>query len=146
MNDEELNKEASLKIDSHKEIKNYFTYLDSISKALSDRLDELESENKTLKTELTKIQLEFDEKNNECYEYKEQIEIVSQKFMELSEKFEDIGEKYEKEQKRYNLIETENARNMDELKNLRKENKLLLSNVAGKGKETLRQKISGYFK
>lgn len=135
-----------IETDTHKEFKNYFTYLDNISKALSERLDELEAENEDMKSELIRTQQEFDEKNIECEDFKEQIEALSSKLIEFTEKYEELNEKFEKEQKRYNLIVVENNRNMDELKNLRKENKLLQSHVSDSKRETILEKLKKIIK
>jgi hypothetical protein len=135
LRDDKLNDDMLNDIDSNKEIGNYFTYLDSISKALSKRLDELENENKTLKNELLIQRHEADEK-----------ELIIKKLNELGLKFEELSEKYEKEQKRAKLLEVENARNMDEMKNLRKENKILLSKTSDRSKETLLEKFQRLIK
>lgn len=132
--------------DTHKDVKNYFAYLDNISKALSERLDELEKENGELKSELQELLKQYNEKNNECNDYKGQIEIISKKFIELNEKYEELNEKYDKEQKRYNLVYVENNRNMDELKNLRKEIKLLQSRASDNSKEKFFDKIKKIIK
>lgn len=141
MKDEKNNDEVFFNIDSNKEIGNYFAYLDSISKALSKRLDELEMENKSLKDGISKLSEAAVETNNECLEYQQQMGVMSRKFIELSEKYEELLEKYEKEQRRSKLLEIENARNMDDIKNLRKENKALSAKTATKEKETLKDKI-----
>lgn len=146
LKDEKTDNEIGEETDSHKEIKNYFTYLDNISKALSERLDELENENNDLKAELVEAKKEYNEKDNDCSEYREQIEILSRKLMDLNEKYEELNEKYEKEQKRYNLVYVENTRNMDELKNLRKEIKALQSHVSDNNREGIIDKIKKLIK
>lgn len=133
-------------IDSNKEVTNYFTYLDNISKALSKRLDDLENENKALKTELIKLSLEAQDMDAACLDYRSHDEIISKKYLEMSEKFEELNEKYEKEQKRAKLLEVENTRIMDDLKVLRKENKVLVLQNSDRGKETLMEKIQRLIK
>ena len=146
LKDDKLSYEPIIDTDSHEEIGNYFTYLDTISKALSKRLDELEVDNKRLKTDVSRIENEYYTKELESKEYKEQIEIINLKCKELEAKNIELVDKYENHQKRYKLMEIENARNMDEMKNLRKENKLLLSQSNVKHKETLREKIKKIIK
>ena len=134
LKDEKLKDEIFVNLDETKDVGSYFTYLDNISKALSKRLDDLEYENQTLKNELLRLKLEDDEIENRYLENKEQMEALTNKYNELVEK-------YEKEQKRAKLLELENARNMDDLKTLRKENKILVSQTSDNVKQTFIEKI-----
>lgn len=134
LKDEKLKEDFFINLDPNKDIGDYFTYLDNISKALSKRLEDLENENQTLKNELLKLKLEDDEIENRYLASKEQMESITNKYNDLMEKF-------EKEQKRAKLLELENARNMDDLKSLRKENKILVTQTSDNVKETLMEKI-----
>jgi chromosome segregation ATPase len=146
LKDDKISYESLINSDSHEEIGNYFTYLDTISKALSKRLDELEIDNKRLKNDISQLENEYYNKDLECKEYKAQIEIINLKYLELEGKNNELIDKYENHQKRYKLLEVENARNMDEMKNLRKENKLLLSQSNVKDKETIMKRIKRLIK
>jgi chromosome segregation ATPase len=146
LKDDKIGYEPLINADSHEDIGNYFTYLDTISKALSKRLDELEIENKKLKNDISGIENEYYTKDLESKEYKEQIEVINLKCMELNGKNNELIDKYENLQKRYKLLEVENARNMDEMKNLRKENKLFQSQSNVKVRETLGEKIKKLIK
>lgn len=97
-------------------------YLSEVIKIVSSKVQDMENENKSLKEKVSEV---------EGYESEN---------TKLKEELQKLQEKYEKEQKRANLLEVENSRNLDELKRLRKERNELLSKVE-KTNVTLKDKI-----
>lgn len=138
MKDDKSEGKDIFEVDSNKKISDYFTYLDNISKALSKRLDDLENENKQYKEKIISLNQGLEEKENILALYEEQINDSEQKLNELAEKL-------EKEQRRTKVLEVENARNMDELKTLRKENKTLITQNSDSEKTSIIQRIKRKF-
>ncbi|SKA89011.1 hypothetical protein SAMN05443428_10960 [Caloramator quimbayensis] len=129
--------------DAPKDVKGYLNNLEGISKIVSRRIDELEEENSYLKDEVKRLQTELDKRNIEYNDIKRKDESVMGEYKRLIEKLKDMEDKYLKEQKRANVLEVENSRNIDELKKLRKENSDLLAKL-DKEKITIKDKFKRF--
>ncbi|MCX7883681.1 MAG: hypothetical protein N2448_01410 [Caloramator sp.] len=129
--------------DAPKDVKGYLNNLEGILKIVSKRIDELEEENSFLKDEVKKLQMELDKRNIEYNDIKRKDESVMGEYKRLIEKLKDMEDKYLKEQKRANVLEVENSRNLDELKKLRKENSDLLAKIE-KDKVTIKDKFKRF--
>lgn len=121
-------------------INNYISTLDEISKAITGKISELEKENELLKNEIKKLEMEILNKTNECIKLKERMDNISQDYTQMAAKKSYMEEKYLKEQSRANLLKIENAKNIDEIKLLKKERDELQINVE-KNKTKLKDKI-----
>lgn len=131
--------------ESPRDIKNYLNNLEGISKLVARRIDELEEENKSLKDEIKKLEYEVDKRNSEYMELKRKEDALSNECTRLVGRLKEMEEKFIKEQKRANLLEVENSRNLDELKALRKEHNEIASK-AEKNKTTIIDKIKSIIK
>lgn len=129
--------------DAPEDIKSYLNNLEGISKMVLKKIDDLEEENKYLKDEIKRLQIELDKRNMEYNEIKRKDEGVMGEYKRLIEKLKEMEDKYLKEQKRANLLEIENSRNIDELKKVKKENSELLSKLT-KDNYTLKDKIKKF--
>lgn len=100
---------------------------DNNSNTYASLVQELLKENKALKEEVETLTAKLNDKNNECEEALKVVDKAAKEYAKLYEKFKEIEEKLTKEQKRANILEVENTRNLDELKALKKARNELLA-------------------
>lgn len=142
---ESENDNVMLEIKPNRDARGYLNYLDAISRVLSEKLEELENENNALKEENSLLKMEAKDRESEFIDLVNQDESITKRFIDLEQRYVEMLERFEKEQKRGKLLEIENARNMDELKSLRKENKSLLSMNSDREKLGLFEKLKKRF-
>lgn len=146
LNENAQNKEYSLKQvavsseDAPEDIKAYLDNFEDMTRMILKKIDDLEDENKSLKDEVQRLRIELDKRNIEYNEIIRKDESIMGEYKRLIEKLKEMEDKYLKEQKRANLLEIENTRNIDELKKLKKENNELLSKLS-KDNITLKDRI-----
>ncbi|GIW49322.1 MAG: hypothetical protein KatS3mg079_798 [Caloramator sp.] len=103
------------------DIKDVIGNLDNIVKTLSNRLNEIEEENKFLKREIERHRSEIGVLNTELQNEKINSMNLSLECTRLTERIKDLEEKLDKERKKCSLLEVENARALDEIKRLKRE-------------------------
>lgn len=140
----EVLKQVALSLDDM-DIKDVITNLDGIVKTLSNRLSEIEEENKYLKSEIERYKLEVDTLTKEQSNEKMKNMDLTNECNRLIERIKELEEKLEKERKKTAILEIENLRSQDEIKRLKKE-KIEITNELEKEKITLSQRIREYFK
>lgn len=144
INNCEVLKQVALSLDDM-DIKDVINNLDGIVKTLSNRLSEIEEENRYLKSEIERYKLEVNTLIKEQSSEKVKNMDLTAECNRLIEKIKEIEEKLEKERKKAAILEIENLRAQDEIKKLKKE-KLEIANELEKEKVSLSQKIRDYFK
>lgn len=140
----EVLKQVALSLDDM-DIKDVIINLDGIVKTLSNRLSEIEDENKYLKSEIERYKLEVDTLTKEQSSEKIKNMDLTNECNRLIERIKELEEKLEKERKKTAILEIENLRAQDEIKRLKKE-KIEITNELEKEKITLSQRIREYFK
>lgn len=140
----EVFKQVALSLDDM-DIKDVITNLDGIVKTLSNRLSEIEEENRYLKSEIERYKLEVDTLIKEQSSEKIKNMDLTSECNRLIEKIKELEERLEKERKKSTILEIENLRAQDEIKRLKKE-KIEITNELEKEKIPLSQKIREYFK
>lgn len=105
-------------------------------------IEGLEEENKVLKENLEKLIKDSDLGRERLDAEILRVDELMKEYNRLMERTREFQDKYIKECRRVSLLETENNRNMDELKKLKREKKELLKNDT-KGREKLSDLIKG---
>jgi hypothetical protein len=123
-----------------KDAKNYFSNLENYSKVISKKIDELEEENNFCREELKRLEGELSRRTDEYLDAVKKFDNEIHECERLKDRLRDMEEKYLKEQKKANLLEIENSRNIDELKVLRKEKSALLQKI-NQNKTSFKDKI-----
>lgn len=109
------------------DIRSYVNTLNEISRVINQKVIELEEENKSLKVQSDKIEVDFTEKNNQYMGLTNKVKNISSENAKLMETLKELKEKYTREQERVRFLEGENARMLDEIRQLNEEKKELIN-------------------
>lgn len=122
------------------DLKNYALTLEEISKAINQKLIEIEEEKQELKKEIEGMKEDINSKNHQYLNLIEKFNNVSRDYTAQLEKLKSIENKYLKEQKRASYLEAENNKKMKEMDQLLKDRKDLISSIE-KSKSTIRDRL-----
>lgn len=122
------------------DIKNYTFTLREISKAINQKIIEIEEESQGLKKEIEKMREDINNKNHKYSSLNDKFNDISKEYSKQTEKLKSFENRYLKEQKRIGTLETENARKIEEIKQLNSEKNELLLNIE-KNKSTIKDKL-----
>jgi hypothetical protein len=122
------------------DIKNYTITLGEISKAINQKIIEIEEESQSLKKEIEKLREDINKKNHKYLSLNDKFNDISKEYSKQTEKLKSLENRYLKEQRRTDLLETENTRKIEEIKQLNNEKNELLSNIE-KNKFTIKDKL-----
>lgn len=122
------------------DLKNYVLTLEEISRAINQKLIEIDEENKELKNEIGRMKKDINNKDHQYISLKEKYNNVSKDYTRQVEKLKSIEGKYLKVQKKAGLLEVENNRKMEEINYLSKEKNDLILNIE-KSKSTIKDRL-----
>ena len=122
------------------DIKNYTITLGEISRAINQKIIEIEEESQCLKKEIEKMREEINSKNHKYLSLNDKFNDISKEYSKEKEKLKNLENRYLKEQKRTGILEIENVRKIEEIKELSREKNELLSNIE-KNKSTIKERL-----
>lgn len=122
------------------DIRNYAITLEELSKAINEKLAEIEEEKLRLKKQIDMMKEEINNKNHQYLSLTEKFNTVSRDYTRQMEKLKSIENKYLKEQRKAGLLENENNKKIEEINQLLRDKNELISNIE-KSKSKIRDRL-----